>query len=297
VSRTSRVPYHQNVYDLLGIEPAECPEAARMIAKHEAQHGPLPTSVREWYLMPNVVGVDYQDTQRLKGTPHPFWCVIGYSCESVSIAELLNSIHNLKSGDRGTVIVLRDEPDMIRWRVKVRTETDPRVRVQIITDPDDAARWEWRKETDPFSHFLSEWVAAHYPAPGCKYQSPKKGNQSSLAYVNGLWLRTLDAPFQPPVIDFLTDRFGEPQRTARPGDVTTYAFRPDGGTIRVTADEPSLTGGLSAWWVHAEAPERLAEFARLLFPWGTLRDSLRADTDPAREVRDRVRGTEPRRDP
>src|SRR5688500_6257667 len=50
MSRTSRIPYHQNVYDLLGIEPGESPEAARKIAEHEAKHGPLPASVREWYL-------------------------------------------------------------------------------------------------------------------------------------------------------------------------------------------------------------------------------------------------------
>src|SRR5687768_5540217 len=54
MSRVTRVPYHQNVYDLLQIEPGESPEAARMIAEHEATHGSLPASVREWYLVPNV---------------------------------------------------------------------------------------------------------------------------------------------------------------------------------------------------------------------------------------------------
>ena len=50
MTRVSRVPYHQNVYDLLQVEPGECPEARRMIEEHEAKHGPLPASVREWYL-------------------------------------------------------------------------------------------------------------------------------------------------------------------------------------------------------------------------------------------------------
>ena len=35
VSRASRIPYHQNVYDLLQIEPGASPEAARMIAEYE----------------------------------------------------------------------------------------------------------------------------------------------------------------------------------------------------------------------------------------------------------------------
>lgn len=103
-------------------------------------------------------------------------------------------------------------------------------------------------------------------------------------YANGLWLRSPAEPFEPAVIDFLIDQFGEPERTPRPGNVTTYTFRPDGSIIRITADEPKLGGGLSAWWVHADTPEKLAELARLIVPFGTLRETLRADTDPARNV-------------
>jgi hypothetical protein len=154
-----------------------------------------------------------------------------------------------------------------------------------------------------FSEFLFAWFAFYYHGletitddsfvplrfmshnadPGARHQAPPK------PYHNGLWLRSPAEPFQPPVIDFLIDHFGEPQRTPRPGNVTTFTFRPDGGTIRVTADEPTLTSALSAWWVHADTPDRLAEFAALLAPWGTLRESLRADTDPARAVLQRLR--------
>jgi hypothetical protein len=119
---------------------------------------------------------------------------------------------------------------------------------------------------------------SHVADPDSRHLAPPK------PYRNGLWLRAPDEPFQPPVIDFLIDHFGEPQRTPRPGNVTTYTFHPEGGTIRITADEPALTGGLSAWWVHAQRRERLAELARLVLPWGTLHQTLRADTDPAREV-------------
>ena len=56
--RVSNVPYHQNVYDLLQLEPGVCPKAARMIATHEARHGPLPASVREWYRVPGVVSTE-----------------------------------------------------------------------------------------------------------------------------------------------------------------------------------------------------------------------------------------------
>jgi hypothetical protein len=92
------------------------------------------------------------------------------------------------------------------------------------------------------------------------------------------------------VIDFLIEHYGEPEVTPKPGSVSTYAWRSPGGMLRVTADEPTLAGGLSGWWLHADTPERLAEFAQLLLPWGTLRATLRTDTEPARDVLNRARG-------
>ena len=56
--RETNVPYHQNVYDLLDLEPGVCPVASRMIADHEAEYGPLPASVREWYCVPKMVPLE-----------------------------------------------------------------------------------------------------------------------------------------------------------------------------------------------------------------------------------------------
>jgi hypothetical protein len=162
--------------------------------------------------------------------------------------------------------------------------------IDLNDDPDDPPVWtdnegaedkaEWDRQTNKFSEFA--WM---FVLDGAVLSVARKGP-------GNLWLLSQDEPFQPPVIDFLTERFGEPERTPRPHNVTTYTFRPLGGTIRVTADEPTLTGGLSAWWIHADTPERLAEFAELLLPWGTLRDTLRTDTIPAGAVLKRVRGGE-----
>jgi hypothetical protein len=252
VSRTSRIPYHQNVYDLLGIEPGESPQAARMIAEHEARHGPLPASVREWYLhnhlfriSPLLMPLTKFLEEAATGAPEE-----GRRCADVLV------------GDGG------------RWMVYLDDSDDPAVWTDAYGMSDNT---KWDRETERFSDFVdvidgfSEAVDAARE-PGGPH-----------------WLIARDEPFQPPVIDFLTEHFGEPERTARPGNVTTYTYRPLGGTIRVTADEPTLTGGLSAWWVHADTPERLAEFAELLLPWGTLRDTLRADTNPASAVLKRVR--------
>jgi len=279
MSRVSRVPYHQNVYDLLQIEPGESPEAARMIAEHEAQHGPLPASVREWYLVPNMVLLVWgnqaltQFRETIWFDPHEFYRAF----------PLNQVLHACAVGHQ--VPIMDEHQGVTNWMIELDGTDDP----PVLCDHGEGE--------STFSAFIGQWFAFLYMVgewlpSGLRRPPTIKQIQTHPAkpYTNGLWLRVADEPFQPPVIDFLTDQFGEPKRTLRPGGVTTYTYRPPGGTIRITADEPALTGGLSAWWVHAETPERLAEFAAILLPWGTLRETLRADTDPARDVLKRVRG-------
>lgn len=131
-------------------------------------------------------------------------------------------------------------------------------------------------------YHLADWVPMSFNSVDANpYRKPLC---PAMPYKNGLWLRTPDEPFEPAVLDYLTERLGEPERRLRAGNVTTYVFRPEGGIIRVTADEPNLVGGLSAWWVHAQTPEQLNELARLILPFGTLRETLRGDTEPGRAV-------------
>jgi hypothetical protein len=270
VSRVSRVPYHQNVYDLLQIEPGVLPEAARMIAEYEAKYEPLPASVREWYLVPNAV--DLLDDFVL-GT---LWQSYSGGNWPQSLGEVLRQFAEMSYNPTfGCVYVMGTPYRGCRWWLVVNGSDDPSV---------------WNDSGDPmtqvasrFSDFVSDWIGQHYwQRWRAKLQADSSGPYA--IHANGLWLRTPDEPFHPPVIDFLIERFGEPEVRPCEGNVSTYTFHLPGGTIRITADEPTLAGGLSAWWVHADRRERLAEFARLLFPWGTLRETLRADTDPAREV-------------
>jgi hypothetical protein len=292
MSRTSRIPYHQNVYDLLQLEPSECPEAARMIAEHEAKHGPLPASVREWYLVPKVVplrspdDIDARDagvgTLWHECCPHDN---IGQNYRVEPLADVLRQFANVAAGCLGPSIDVLSTYGYYTWTwvVALDGSDDP----PVWLEPDRIARdGEVPKhEAATFSAFLAEQLAEFYTHPFNDYtHTPRAPEPVQACYLNGLWLRSPAEPFEPAVIDFLIDQFGEPDRTPRPGNVTTFTFRPEGGIIRITADEPSLGGGLSAWWVHADTSERLTELARLIVPFGTLRETLRADTEPARAV-------------
>jgi hypothetical protein len=250
MSRASRIPFLQNIYDLFGIQPGELPSAARKIAAHEARHVSLPASVREYYLHEHAFPRAHSSSPDLV----------------VPLTGFLEQIESAEWGEGGR-----------RWAHIMFGEYYGR-RLIYLDESDDPVVWadqrhtndpaEWEREGN-FSDVLYSCLNFF-----CK--------DGSVANPRGrFWLRSPDEPFQPPVIDFLTDQFGEPLRIPRPGDVTTYTFRPGrpyarfaSSTIRVTADEPALTGGLSAWWLQARTGECLVEFARLLFTWGTLRSTL-----------------------
>jgi hypothetical protein len=291
VSRASRVPYHQNVYDLLQIEPSESPEAARMIAEHEAQHGPLPASVREWYLLDNAMPHDMRPWRPADGAEHLQAALIDIR----PLTRICEGFAGREFDLAGRCVLVMVEKGggysgPTEYWVYLRREDDPEVWCDDLGNARGREPSEWRSN-DRYSHNIYWWIFST-TRRNAWWQPTEPGERTAI-HANDLWLRAPDEPFQPPVIDFLTDHFGEPERTARPHNVTTHTFRPTGGTIRVTADEPTLTGALSAWWVHADTPERLAEFAELLRPWGTLRDTLCADTDPARDVLKRLKGERP----
>jgi len=296
MSRTSRVPYHQNVYDLLQFESAESSEAGRMIAEHEARHGPIPASVREWYLVPDVVMLvpapqNWNEMWQLN--PGKLWWEFSNQDPPEPLPDVLQQFVTLRARpELPFVRVLIENQGVYRWWLKVNGNADPPVWCDNDYE-DDPSRWS--EVASSFSQFVVDRVAYFYmeewtPVSSNGWSAQVKGaRRIEKDYGNGLWCRSPAEPFAPPVIDFLIETVGEPERTPRAGNVTSYTFRPENGIIRVTADDPAMTNALSAWWIHAQTSLRLAELVRPILPFGTLRETLRADTDAARAVLEDVR--------
>ena len=249
MSRTSRVPYHQNVYDLLGIEPAVCPDVRGVIDAHErTARRSFPAAIRELYIA--------------TGGTDPFG-----TYDYIYPAETILSAWALWPRDEGWLCIggfKGQTSDFVRFD----GTADPVVVANVGSLGEAPARLE-RGAGERYTDYIFG------DACGVRDDRPEASD---------LWVCARDEPLAVPVIDFLAEQFGDPERTPRDGDVTTYTWRPDGGTLRVTADDPAHPDPLGAWWVHAATAEQLAEFARLLRPWGTLGRTLRADTDEARAV-------------
>jgi hypothetical protein len=281
VSRASNVPYHQNVYDLLQLDPGVCPKASRLIAAHEARFGPLPASLREWYLVPGVVSTERRGWESAVG-----WYGNNDDPPRSLPRVLAQFARRPTDVPRSYICFMDGHIGECRYFFKLNATTDP----PVYDDYGRRDHLQWKRLADTFSAYLMDCFVHNHQQNLLLRPHMTAAGIERITYPNSLWLRCPLEPFPPPVIDFLTDHFGEPERTPRPRLVTTYTFRPPGGTIRVTADEPSRTGAMSAWWVHADTSERLAEFGRLLLPWGTLRDALRADTEGGRDALRRIRG-------
>jgi hypothetical protein len=328
VPRTSRVSYFQNVFDLLDYEPPVSPAALAAVEETEARLGrALPAALRDWYTRDGVVEVgppvgrwNVPRSEPCFPLPGParhapatwtqqLWYnyVGAYECHYSapdSLTAVLAQIDGrvpVGAARAGFARVLVESYDRTQWWVERAGSDDPPVWCDAGS-PDPAG---WSLTADRFSRFVFETIASGYQEDSTPVacqppdpddwaggaESPDPPPAPPKWYANGLWLRAPDEPFSPPVIDFLTDRLGEPQRVERPGGVTTYTFRAGGGTVRVTADAPGLAGGLSAWWVHAQTADRLEALARLLLPWGTLGERLSSEAQAGEAVLGRAKGT------
>jgi hypothetical protein len=307
MSRVSRIPYHQNVYDLLQLETRSLPDAVEMIRAWEERTGAVfPAAMTEFYSTEGLIRygreqelvwvlplVDLWSEYSNNEYAHPLSELFGPRNRPEDLgrtpfgyrpAQYMSQLFRLIVENQG-VWVLYADPD--------GSDNPPVFSTDGFRGPwnelgvQGKAGWQ---RVGAFTEVLCKWFAAYYIrdfAP-LAFNSPMDprlvGPGPEKTYRNGLWLRTPSEPFEPAVIDYLTEQLGEPERTSRPGNVTTYTFRPTGCIIRVTADEPGLGGGLSAWWLHSHSAAWLSELARLVLPFGTLRDTLRADTKPGKVV-------------
>ena len=317
MGRTSRIPYHQNLYDLLQIEPREVPGAIEVIrAWEERERSYFPAVLTEWYVSECEIryGTNLQHTWRISLAD--LWTEFSNMDGAYSLAQLLGSHNRPEHGWREPSgyqeeayphpffrLIQENQGNWVLFAYADGSDDPPVFStegeyggpwIDPAQESDEEPGW---RQIGAFSEMLFRWFATYYidedfvPLSFNSHNADpsRAGLAPPKPYRDGLWLRTPAEPLAAPIIDFLTEQFGEPERALRPGNVTTYTYRPDGGTIRLTADDLAYPHPLSAWWIHTDTPERLAEFARLLVPWGTLHDTLRADTDAARAVLQGVR--------
>jgi hypothetical protein len=303
-----RVSYHQNVFDLLDYEPLVSAAALRRIKACERRCGrPLPASLRDWY---TTAGVVLLDGDPYGGEAGYLWHEYSNADHAVPLADVLRGfelVHaprrygqdlrrdgiRFRTGQR-FVRVLIENQAVVRWWVEVNGSDDPPVWV----DNESPRLNDWGQVSPTFSAFLFDWFAGYYKqdfTPLSHHYYRTRGRRPDRPpppkpYLNGLHLRAPREPaLLPPHIDYLIDHFDEGPHLAWPKGPTTYRFAVPDARLRVTTDGWRLKGGRSAWWLHADSAEALADLARRAGQVGTLGQALLADTVAARDVLVRLR--------
>jgi hypothetical protein len=285
-----RVSYHQSVFDLVRSRPRESAQARRLIEECERRRGTrLPESVRQWYLTEGALSLwyDYSNMDR----PEPL--------EDV----LRQFAHEWEGGPpwwaEDRVQVLIENQGCCVWFIHLDGSDDP----PVFEDPDyDHRHYDSSgvpapgKVANRFSDFLFDWITRFYgedwtplsersPYPGERTRRPLDKR-----YLDGLWLYAPAAePLAAPYLDFLIENWSEDSRRKMAGGVMQYRFRASHGSLCVTTDAPGEEGGVSAWWLHADAEEELYRLAKQVWWCCDLRDTLRAWTEIAQTVLERLR--------
>jgi hypothetical protein len=297
-----RVSYHQNVFDLLGVERHHLDSRSWRGFHPEDLWRCLPASVREWYgyeaAVPGVgrIGEElWRDHHYAAGHlwhdfsdgDHP-WS-LACLCEQLQ-GQPVNGFSVLPDH----LYVLTARIGGCNWLVE-RQGDDP----VVWRDNGSRMRARWTRE-GPFSDFLFRWFALFYRRDGTPLSGRKgaRGPGGPWAfqpkkYLRGVWLRApREQPLAPPLLDLLLDSFEEEPRPAPADGPATYRFRGPAMTLTVTTDAWDDPAGHSAWWLHAETPPALEELARRIERALGPDSDLRAGSAEGEAVLGRLRATE-----
>jgi hypothetical protein len=297
----SRLSYHQNVFDLLDIEPAPSEAALRMIEECERRcQKRLPAAVRDWYALDGVVHLPDDPLTVEYGY---LWWDYSNDDHPVALAEVLRAFERgVGAGPRSRrpdVTVLVENQGCCSWYIRLDGSDDPPVRVDLDFETGGS------KTVAPhFSEFVFDWIAGYYcqdytPLSHKSYRARdfkpymRRPLRPKL-YAKGLWLRSPREPaLLPPHIDHLIETLREEPHHMQEGGPTTYRFTAPGARLRVTTDHWEVAGGHSAWWLHASSARALADLARRVWHIGSLSRSLLASTEAAQAVLERLRAPGP----
>jgi hypothetical protein len=288
-----RVPYHQSVFDLLDIQPRQSPQAREMIEMCERRCGRrLPEAVRQWYLLDGVVEL-WDDYSNMDG-PEPLDAILR------QLAQEGEGRSPWWAADR--LWVLCENQGCWLWFVLLDGSDDPPVFLDAYYDHrqnDSAGEPPPEKVADRFSDFLFDWFARFYfmewtPLSERSLYPPQRTRRPrEKPYRNGLWLYAPDAEtLLPPYLDYLIDSFAEESRREVASGVVQHCFRDDHGHIRVTTDDCREEGGVSAWWLDAGSVDHLLRLAKKVWWCCDLPAKLRAWSEAARPVLERLRGAD-----
>ncbi len=251
-----RVPYHQNVYDLLNLIPQVSAVADRMIRTHEHRHHALPAAVREWYCVRNIVPL----TSRHIARPSLWSQYSNMDCP-LPLNIVLRQVAKIDDRPAGRLLRIMGECQNVGdWRVEFNGTDDPPV---WSYDP-----WhrnpgqEYLLASDTFSGFVWNWIAQFHQF--YKLHSPLPGQH----YLTEYWAAGNEVLCPASIIRQLTEQYSKPDVRETGLGTMCHTFQLTTGVVRVTFANLNALVLQSSWWVFAEKKSEFRQIMRSLSKLG-----------------------------
>ena len=265
--------YHQNTFDLLNRRLAVSPKLLRQLERREQSSGQrFPASLRQWYMLDEALAT----LRQYSNEDNP----VGLTD---IIADFSRASRPRIPESQRYVLLMKENQGCCYWFAQPNGTDDPPVVIG------DYLRQHGERTRDvavnpcaaSFSEFVFQWVWERFAET---WLDPVWGH-SWPNYGNGLWLRSPREDALPgPVSDFLYENLigRDPDRDEH--GLLTYHFYTPTQRLRVTTDRHDVPGGKSAWWLHADTEEDLAQLAQLIVPWLNLSQTLSSETAAGKKV-------------
>lgn len=228
--------YHRAIFDLLGVVPAPSRRLLAALKARERECGVrFPASVRAFYADAHADTLLEETTgQRLI-----YWDALGEPEETA----------------QGWLQVATENQDVLGWYVRLDAGDDPPVLHDNMTRADDMTMIDWQPQSPSWTAFLFDLMAE------C----------SLYADILGLYLYARDVWPDAPMLARLKKTLREGPRTDTADAQVRRLYTK---TRLLTITRTTAGGGEAEWALTARTPEALESLARLVWPCGTLAQTL-----------------------
>jgi hypothetical protein len=241
-----RRTYHSSVFRVLGRTPRVSEEALRLIERREEENGlRFPASVREWYSLEGAMELLADNCEESDPVP-------------------LDQLGSPEEAELGWLRVMSDRDGVASWYVRLDGSDDPPVDVcdDDAQPPFDLTRTPWSSTFGVYVYDLVSSEAVGGRRLGLQLDAKdERPDESDLAR--------------------LRERMEEGPRTAGDADrLTTYRFFNADGLVTFQADPAEDGDGeapLGDWTVQGRTPKGLYNLCTLVWPIGTLSETLKCD--------------------
>lgn len=151
----------------------------------------------------------------------------------------------------------------------------------------------WMPSTKTFSSWMfdffadattsQDWVPRSFWGPKADHAASRESAPLAV-HRSGLWLRAFDSSVDVNAFERISKNFPNAERQPLPNRTARIRLATPTGAVRITTDTARGERARSSWWLSAASAKDLYDLARKVMAQGTLRTTLRADTEAAAEV-------------